>query len=211
MVQYPPSMDTADYQCVFRLTARLEDHTANTHMFVQRKVIYMPFLETSLSKAPPFVQQQRDRQLSVKLTTLDYVPGDTIQLAIEAPPSDYTITAKLVRITTFLADGSRDELVVHQERQPCSATSENTIINLQLPLVVDLVPSFSYSKHVAVSYQLQVIIVEHRKKTLTKLLGSAAKFHLPIKLGTLGPGVRAPDSLAFYSTFTNQGEYTPKL
>ncbi|KAL1929203.1 hypothetical protein VTP01DRAFT_2262 [Rhizomucor pusillus] len=211
MMQYPPSIETPDYQCTFRLTARLEDHDANTYMFVQRKIIYVPFLETTLAKAPPFLQQQQDRQLSLKIAKLDYVPGDTIQLTLDAPPSDHIVIAKVVRIITFLADNSRDETIACQERQGSSHTDTTIMINFDLPSAPDLVPSFSYGIHVSISYQLQVT-VEHQKKRISTLLSSsAAKFRVPIRIGTLGLGVRAPDSLVYYSTIANIQEYTPKF
>lgn len=70
---------------------------------------------------------------------------------------------------------------------------------------------FQLRHPVSISYQLQVT-VEHQKKRISTLLSSsAAKFRVPIRIGTLGLGVRAPDSLVYYSTIANIQEYTPKF
>lgn len=86
MIQFPPSMEHALYQCKFDLSAKLIRTTFTLPTVVtQRSISYMPFIETTLLKQP-IIEIGSDSGLdaSVRLHSLAYVPGDSIPITITA-------------------------------------------------------------------------------------------------------------------------------
>ncbi|KAG2206691.1 hypothetical protein INT47_003633 [Mucor saturninus] len=86
MIQFPPSMSHALYQCKFDLSAKLIRTTFTLPTVVShRSINYMPFIETTLLKQP-IIELGSDSGLdaSVRLHSLAYVPGDSIPITIVA-------------------------------------------------------------------------------------------------------------------------------
>lgn len=69
-----------------------------------------------------------------------------------------------------------------------------------LPLPVDLTPSINYSKIVKVSYTLRIKIKSHHHSAflLSSIWNSVVDMELPLKIGTLGYGIRASQDLQVY-------------
>ncbi|CEI99864.1 hypothetical protein RMCBS344292_13943 [Rhizopus microsporus] len=85
VTQFPPSLEHKLYQSKFILTAKLirSAFTLPT-MMTQKEINYMPFIETSLLKKPVITTKNNNTKpfVTVKLHSLEYVPGDTIPITI---------------------------------------------------------------------------------------------------------------------------------
>ncbi|KAI8374701.1 uncharacterized protein BYT42DRAFT_646631 [Radiomyces spectabilis] len=206
MVQFPPSMDCCRYKCSFRLTATLDMMNAGQKSLVTHKPVhYMPFVETCLLKTPLIkdLGDAQDDHIKVKMNSLDYLPGDTIQvtaLSLSGARRGDTLTLTLYRVTTFM---NQEDAIPNQIHQICSkktALNGNTSVDCGLELPNDLIPSFSYGRVIAISYKLHLAL-GRAKSGLSKLLVSVPSLELPVTIGTLGYGVRAAQDLQVYTMF----------
>ncbi|KAI7851882.1 hypothetical protein BDC45DRAFT_466608 [Circinella umbellata] len=214
VIQYPPSVEKHEYyQCSFKLIAIVEKN-GNVLRSAEKKIMYRPFIETCAYKRPinSFSGQ-------MKLHALEYVPGDMITATIKRQLDSQTsstssstsikrvITAKLYQIsilhsvqdlpklTKIIASNRWDE-----ERQQEDKERDGHLDLLYIPS--DVIPSFSYSSIMTVSYRLKVWIRQKKLGGFWKTTGKVAEF--PLTIGTLGYGIRAPTQLQIYSTIPSQ-------
>ncbi|KAF7729351.1 hypothetical protein EC973_004607 [Apophysomyces ossiformis] len=199
LVNFPPSADHTYYRCRFELVANLDCKPAPA--ITLRNITYMPFLETSLLKSPLIKTTSRGSvTASMQLSTLDYVPGDPIDVNVHLLVSKKSpatrISVKLCQTTKCLIM----EDVPEETKIVCSAIEaiESTkTISLQIP--VDVTPSFCYSRFASVTYKLRVEV--ERKG----LFSSNLKFEdIPVNIGTLGYGIRCSEDLQVYSAYVQQ-------
>lgn len=229
MIQFPPSMHHALYQCNFGLSAKLIRTTFTLPTVVtHRSISYMPFIETTLLKQP-IIELGSDNGLdaSVRLHSLAYVPGDSIPIAITVSRSHHSknsskkkedqpaevnsillelcetvalVQSKAITITTVVAShlykpnakGYKYSLVKTQN-------GSGAEYQVNLPLPVDLTPSFNYSKIVNVSYTLRIKIKSnHAGFLIGSFWNSIVDMELPLTIGTLGYGIRASEDLQVY-------------
>ncbi|KAI9317095.1 hypothetical protein BX666DRAFT_1877719 [Dichotomocladium elegans] len=207
-VQYPPSIDDHPYyNCIFRLSAVVELR-GKAILSTEKRIQYRPFIETSLLKRSISLTPQ------FSINSLDYLPGETISLIptnTSAAPSDdddshsvsspstqqpSSITARLVQRSYLHAVEDAPELVTVIATETWKGGKDPVCIEIPSTLV----PSLSYSAILAVNYSLQ-IIVKHKKKLWAT---SRVMHEYPIRIGTLGYGVRVPDELKIYSTMTDE-------
>ncbi|KAI9265154.1 hypothetical protein BDA99DRAFT_507893 [Phascolomyces articulosus] len=226
VVQYPPSIDEHEYyQCTFKLIAIVEK-AGRTLQSIEKKISYRPFIETCVLKRPidAFSGQ-------IKLHGLEYVPGDMITATIKrsdvrhrststsssSSASSSTssikriITAKLYQISMLHAVDDVPKLAKvivskswDEDRDADQdAFDESYKLDL-LHIPSDIIPSYSYSSIMTVSYQLKVWFKQKKLGGLWTTTGQAIEF--PLTIGTLGYGVRAPTQLQIYSTMVQQQE-----
>ncbi|KAF7729352.1 hypothetical protein EC973_004608 [Apophysomyces ossiformis] len=192
LVQFPPSMQTEQYRCAFRLTAHL-DLPGNQSIQEQKPVLYMPFIETCLLKTPlEFRDTKHDTTAIFKVNALDYVPGDRISGSLEFDSEATGVSVKLFQISTLLQENKQCSKVVTSNAHKLKQSRMQ--VSLELPQ--DLTPSFSYGRVISISYKLCVNI-EHKGAFRLKQWA----FELPITIGTLGYGIRASDDLQLYTSF----------
>lgn len=227
MIQFPPSMEHALYQCRFDLSAKLIRTTFTLPTVITKRTIsYMPFIETSLLKQP-VVEEGHHNGLyaSAQLHSLQYVPGDTIPITIttsrrhinnrkkkEDQPAEVNsillelcetvelVQCRAVSVTRVVAShaykpstkGNKYALV----KTPSGGRGAEYNVNLSLP--VDLTPSINYSKVVRVSYALRIKIKSSQCSLLGPIFNSTIDMELPLKIGTLGYGIRASQDLQVY-------------
>ena len=214
VIQYPPSIEEHEYyQCSFKLIAFVE-REGNILRSTEKKISYRPFIETCAQKRPiDFFSGQ------IKLHALEYVPGDMITATIKrqfdsgAPPISGStsikrvITAKLYQISMLHSVQDLPKLTKiiaskswNEDQQQQGKDGGNRLDLLHIPS--DVIPSFSYSSIMTVSYQLKVWIKQKKLGRFWKTTGQVAEF--PLTIGTLGYGVRAPTQLLIYSTMPLQ-------
>ncbi|KAI8147071.1 hypothetical protein BJV82DRAFT_665168 [Fennellomyces sp. T-0311] len=201
MVQFPPSMDIANfYSCRFQLASYLQG--PNEQMLAQDScpVTFMPQIETRLSKeyVRPVLLEAQDKQqrkFKVQLDALGYIPGDVIQPLIYQPPS-YRISMKLFQVFTIRTKRGMSK----QYRRPVAEVVGTQLLDIP----EDLIPSFGYGRVVSVSYELRVSFLKPAGDSLFSLKSSYAAVampDIPIRIGTLGYGIRPSDELQVYTAF----------
>ncbi|KAI9498473.1 hypothetical protein BDB00DRAFT_867621 [Zychaea mexicana] len=229
MVQFPPSIEIANfYACRFRLSTFLEGPTicsSNSDNYAadsssrhrpliakaQCPVVYVPQIETRASKEASNQQQQtrrpftleavdkQQRNFKLQLDALDYIAGDTIQPLIYQPPA-YRISMKLLQVFT-----------IHAGKQKTFTRPIAESTNTQLLEIPDeSIPSFTYGRLVSVSYKLRVSFHSREIGLSSRLLlplkssssSAVVSFpDIPIRIGTLGYGIRSSDELQIYTAF----------
>ncbi|KAG2235984.1 hypothetical protein INT48_004314 [Thamnidium elegans] len=236
MIQFPPSMEHALYQCKFDLSAKLIRTTFTLPTVVtQRSISYMPFIETSLLKQP-IIEEGHDSGLyaSARLHSLAYVPGDSIPITIVAsrrqtsssgtsnntqkrkrkedqPAEVNSILLELCETVGLVQSRavSITRVVASHLYKPNAKGYKYALVKTQngsgaeyqvaLPLPVDLTPSINYSKIVKVSYTLRIKIKSNHSTFLVgSIWNSIVDMELPLKIGTLGYGIRASQDLQVY-------------
>ncbi|KAI8344636.1 hypothetical protein BC941DRAFT_409172 [Chlamydoabsidia padenii] len=177
-VQFPPSMDHPLYNCYFKLSVFLDgkDITAS------KEITFRPFLETILFKAP--LVHTLGPAAQIALYALDYVPGATISIHFTSTSSNMHSVLMALDQTVICSKEKKKTRIVSMHHHPIPG-------DLCLTLPIDLPPSFSFSPLVAVTYHLIV------------KLGRSHVVTLPIKIGTLGYGLRASSDLDIYSIFAS--------
>ncbi|CAO3612243.1 unnamed protein product [Cunninghamella echinulata] len=181
-------------------------------------------------------KDHHQQQQPIKLSThaLDYVPGDSIKLDVTIP--DYyfqsnnnndspTTTCAFSSMSIALTQIVKSLNQVHQTTvstlkiplilpQPSSSSSSSSSFNslkqqIELPLSSDLVPSITYSDAVSVNYSLHIQFHGNKSK-LSSFFSSSSSDHyqltLPIRIGTLGYGIRPSEELQVYSIFKTSFE-----
>lgn len=190
-VQFPPSMHHDYYRCTYKLSAFLDPSLGYGEVPVmsQRCINYIPLTETRLLKTPLYLKDQKSKRkqvpspnmplVTVKLHSVEYLSGDTIQAAIcpkftETNSScsiyDYNVTMNLYQISTFSADSVPilsqlvDTKSHHVEVQQDINSSKSSEFRVGLKLKEDLPPSFEYSKIMTLTYKLKVKVYIKRRK-----------------------------------------------
>ncbi|KAI9303111.1 hypothetical protein BJ944DRAFT_289645 [Cunninghamella echinulata] len=181
-------------------------------------------------------KDHHQQQQSIKLSThaLDYVPGDSIKLDVTIPDYFYqsnnnndssTTTCVFSSMSLTLTQIVKSLNQVHQSTvstlkiplvssQSSSTSSSAFSFNplkqqIELPLSSDLTPSITYSDAISVNYSLHVQFHENKLK-LSSFFSSSSSDHyhltLPIRIGTLGYGIRPSEELQVYSIFRTSFE-----
>jgi hypothetical protein len=225
MIQFPPSMEHALYQCKFDLSAKLIRTTFTLPtVLTQRSISYMPFIETSLLKQP-VVEEGHNTGLyaTAQLHSLAYVPGDSIPITIvtsrrsndnkrkDQPAEVHSILLELCETVGLVQSRavSVTRVVASHLYKPNTKGCRYSLVKIRngggaeyrvaLPLPVDLTPSINYSKIVKVFYTLRIRIKSHQPTFLIgSIMNSVVNMELPIKIGTLGYGIRASQDLQVY-------------
>ncbi|GAN07424.1 hypothetical protein MAM1_0160d06921 [Mucor ambiguus] len=227
MVQFPPSMDHALYQCKFDLSAKLIRTTFTLPtVLTQRTISYMPFIETSLLKQPNIEEGYHNGlYASAQLHSLAYVPGDSIPITVvtsrrhankkrkaeEDQPAEVNsillelcekvelVQSRAVSITRVVASAlHKATFKGHKYSMIKTRNGSGAEYQVDLPLPVDLTPSINYSKVVRVSYTLRIKIKSSQCSLMGPLFNSVVDMELPLKIGTLGYGIRASQDLQVY-------------
>lgn len=226
MIQFPPSMDHALYQCKFDLSAKLIRTTFTLPtVLTQRTISYMPFIETSLLKQPNIEEGcHNGLYASVQLHSLAYVPGDSIPITIitsrrqtnkkkkmEDQPAEVNsillelcekvelVQSRAVSITRVVASTLyKADTKGHNYSMIKTISGRGAEYQVALPLPVDLTPSINYSKVVCVSYTLRIKIKSSQCSLMGSFFNSVVDMELPLKVGTLGYGIRASQDLQVY-------------
>jgi hypothetical protein len=193
LVQYPPSIDHAFYRCCYKLSAYLDPSLGygEVPVMTQVKIDYIPLMETKLLKSPLYLEDLKKGKnqtppVSVKLHSIQYLSGDTIQANIcitsdRISPNnssslanhEYNVTLNLYQISKFNLD--KEPILT---RLVCTQShiikTDNTINNsnssieqsqhpVSLKIDEELPPSFDYSRIMSLSYKLKVKV--YIKKT----------------------------------------------
>ncbi|KAL9549452.1 hypothetical protein MBANPS3_005201 [Mucor bainieri] len=230
MVQFPPSAnvmsegDGLSYHSNFVLSAYLDQDQGKTNIIKTHKsIIYMPFIETSISKKPVHITtiDKTDNNspestpfVHVNMSSLDYVLGDTIKIGLDINniprKAIESITTKLYQIQTWNRSSKKDK-PLKNEKKIKHLICQNTIkhhstdattqfnVNTSLDVPVDGLPTFTYGPVFSLAYTLQISL--KRKGKLWSHDFDLAD--IPIKVGTLGYGIRSSEEIEFYSTFKN--------
>lgn len=226
MIQFPPSMDHALYQCKFDLSAKLIRTTFTLPtVLTQRTISYMPFIETSLLKQPNIEEGcHNGLYASAQLHSLAYVPGDSIPITVvtsrrhinkkkkmEDQPAEVNsvllelcekvelVQSRAVSITRIVASTLyKADTKGHKYSMINTLSGRGAEYQVALPLPVDLTPSINYSKVVRVSYTLRIKIKSSQCSLMGSFFNSVVDMELPLKIGTLGYGIRASQDLQVY-------------
>ncbi|KAK4516125.1 uncharacterized protein ATC70_011089 [Mucor velutinosus] len=230
MVQFPPSAnvisegDGLSYHSNFVLSAYLDQDQGKTNIIKAHKsIIYMPFIETSISKKPVHIttidntdsnSPESTPFVHASMSSLDYVLGDTINISLNVnnipKKSIESISTKLYQIQTWNRAFKKDK-PLKSEKKLKQLIAQNTIkqhslettahfdVNTSLDVPVDGLPTFTYGLVFSIAYILQISI--KRKGKLWSYDFDLAD--IPIKVGTLGYGIRSSEEIEFYSTFKN--------
>ncbi|KAI8337326.1 hypothetical protein BD560DRAFT_413335 [Blakeslea trispora] len=221
MTQFPPSMEHALYQCRFDLSAKLIRTTFTLPtILTQRTISYMPFIETSLRKQPIIEEGcHNGLNVSVRLHSLDYVPGDSIPITIvtsyshkkqDQPAEVNSILLELCETVRLVQNEavSVTRTVASHLHKPNTKGYRYGLVNtsrgrgaehkISLDLPVDLTPSINYSKIVRVSFMLRIKVKSSQGTFLSPIFNSSVDMELPLKIGTLGYGIRASQDLKVY-------------
>ncbi|SAM01197.1 hypothetical protein [Absidia glauca] len=230
MVQYPPSTCQDSYKCTFNLIAVAESQHQSkytTLIIKELEMLYMPFVETRLMKKRLVsTQQQSDLQVTTKLHSLDYVPGDTIlgsltvtTLPTSSPSSKKSldVSLKLYRtvtnlyfddvpaITQVVASTSTKLSPVECGKGTPTVYSSSA---LELDIPDDLVPTFTYSKLASVTYRLALSV---KRKGPLAMWAQEVAIDWPLTIGTLGAGVRSSSDLMIYSALDSTVDSSQQL
>lgn len=237
MIQFPPSMEHALYQCRFDLSAKLIRTTFTLPTVVTKRTIsYMPFIETSLLKQPVVEEgHHTGLYVSARLHSLQYVPGDSIPITITAsrrhskkkkeedqPAEVNSILLQLCETVELVQCRavSVTRIVASHAYKPSTKGNKYALVKtrhgggaeyqVDLRLPVDLTPSINYSKVVRVSYTLRIKIKSSQGSVLGPIFNSTVDMELPLKIGTLGYGIRASQDLQVYYVI-NAEESSPRF
>lgn len=254
LVQFPPTShfysygDGLEYKCKYTLSVYLDSRVQEETVIskAHKDITYMPFIETSLSKNPICITtNEGDSNLEntssklrkpipsvgIKLTSLDYVTGDTIpiSLSVKGIPKNSieSISFKLYQNQTWnktkannagnkTSKGERklSHLVAQNKIRSHSIDTSSSIenqqevfyINSEIDLPLDIIPSFSYSPVFSVGYQLKICIKRKGKIWCSNFDLSNVSIHI----GTLGYGIRSSEEIKVYSTFRNIFDQDPE-
>ncbi|KAI8642398.1 hypothetical protein BD408DRAFT_432343 [Parasitella parasitica] len=228
MVQFPPSANVISqkeglsYHSNFVLSAYLDQDQGRVNIIKSHKsIIYMPFIETSISKKPISIttidrtensSSETAPLVHVNLSSLDYVLGDTLHvtLSINNIPKKTieSISTRLYQIQTWNKTSKKEKSTRNERKlkhiisqsvvknQSNEITSQFTV-DTSLDIPVDSLPTFTYSPVFSLSYVLKVNI--KRRGKLWSYDSDLAE--VPIKIGTLGYGIRSSEETELYSTF----------
>ncbi|KAL9539796.1 hypothetical protein MBANPS3_010062 [Mucor bainieri] len=205
-VQFPPSMHHDYYRCTYKLSAFLDPSLGYGEVPVmsQRCINYIPLTETRLLKTPLYLKDQKSSKrkqvpsssnnnmpsVTVKLHSVEYLSGDTIQATIcpkfaegsstSGNMYNYHVTMNLYQISTFTADSvpilsqlvetKTHQAEVQQQHQDNNNSNE---FRVGLKLKDDLPPSFEHSKIMTLAYTLKVKVYIKKRKTSFSLAAAA--------------------------------------
>lgn len=214
MIQFPPSTNiTSDskamaYHTNFTLSAFLDSESGDSIIKTHKKILYMPFIETTICKQPILISSKKSANgASVSLSAMDYLPGNSIsvQLTLDSSlqSSVDSISISLYQLQTWRKIPEKTRLLFNAEKkykhlisdQTTKIEAEASTHQLKLDIPVETIPSFSYSPVFTIGYQLQI-------KLKKKIWSQSIEFpNIPITIGTLGYGIRSSEEIKVYSTF----------
>ncbi|RCI07141.1 hypothetical protein CU098_003483, partial [Rhizopus stolonifer] len=220
------------YQCRQVLSAYLDDSEASVIAKCHKSINYIPFVETGISKKPinisnlektPLPDNDNTKQpsVNVNLHSLDYISGDKIPLSLTfhhiPKKSIDSVSFRLYQVQTWNKI-TRSEKSMKGEFRSKHLVSQNTINSLSesviiesgsnsvksslstsLQIPVDTLPTFTYSPVFSLYYSLEITITKKGKLWSHKLDLN----HVPIKIGTLGYGIRSSEEIKIYSVFAS--------
>jgi hypothetical protein len=215
MVNFPPSSNIVSesegisYHSNFNLTAYLDQADGTNLLKTQKPILYMPLIETNILKNPmTFNISDNDNNLSpitVKLTSLDYVPGDKISVFLSGKDNSKrmieSLTLKLFHTQNWSSRISLSKGSVKAKTMVASSTTKMGTFNegtehlLEIPF--DAIPSFNYSPQFTGGYQLSITI---KHKGMIWSHGTELT-SIPIHIGTLGYGIHSPEKIKDYTAF----------
>lgn len=242
MVQFPPSANVVSeseglsYHSNFTLSAYLDQHQGECIIKAHKTIIYMPFIETSISKKPITIttldkpssmmtqnyssssssdleHEQASPSINLSMSSLDYVLGDTIPLTLSFKSiprkSIDDISIRLFQVQTWNKASSKGKTSKSNRKlKECIAqttiklpTADLVDISDQIKTCLDIprdaLPTFTYSSVFSVTY---VLLISVKRKG--KLWSNTVDLNeVPIKIGTLGYGIRSSEEIQLYSTF----------
>ncbi|KAL7319504.1 hypothetical protein PS15m_002635 [Mucor circinelloides] len=230
MVQFPPSAtvisegDGLSYHSNFVLSAYLDQDQGKTNIIKTHKsIVYMPFIETSISKKPVHIttidntdnnSPESTPFVHVNMSSLDYVLGDTINISLDINNIPRkcieSVSTKLYQIQTWHRTSKKDKPLKNEKKLKHlisqNITKHHSIeaitqyrVSTSLDVPVDGLPTFTYGPVFSLAYILQISI--KRKGKLWSYDFDLPD--IPIKIGTLGYGIRSSEEIQFYSTFKN--------
>lgn len=243
MVQFPPSYNIAsvkdglaynsEYRLSVYLDSKLEEEVIPL-LTSSKKILYMPMIETSMSKVPIHITSLEPSSIllshvstseekpeiasplaTVRLISLDYVPGDEIPLSIKikniSKKSIESIHVQLYQIqtwkkTTFTRTigeqhllNKIDQKILHLvPTNSCNTKEfEDIVFNTSLQVPSDCLPTFTYGPVFSITYQLKFSI-KRRSKLWSQNWNLT---DVTIRLGTLGYGIRSFEKMKAYSAY----------
>ncbi|KAI8880265.1 hypothetical protein K501DRAFT_255348 [Backusella circina FSU 941] len=214
MIQFPPSFKDQSYSCQFQLIA-VVDLYKQDNIKCALPILYSPFVETRALKIPLMkMMKVKNLTAKVRLVNQDFVPGDVIDLKLhvdnESKKKNLQSVTATMQLKQIIHNNKFDDVpdriniitsISHKLLLINSPHQENQYYcdgDLKLKLPEDLVPSFEYSKLASVSYVLCVFVEKSGP------LGGIWNYRvdieeIPVKIGTMGHGIRASDELKLYS------------
>ncbi|KAI8887396.1 hypothetical protein K501DRAFT_242550 [Backusella circina FSU 941] len=222
MVNFPPSSNIVSeaegisYHTNFNLTAYLDQADGTNLLQSKKPILYMPLIETSALKNPMTFNiadnNNDENPITVKLTSLDYVPGDKISVLLSVNNNSSSskkniesITLKLYHIQTWSSQVSLSKGKINTKKLVASSSTSKINMShfndhgieslLEIPL--DAIPSFNYSPQFTSAYQILIsikqrgVIWSHGTELAT----------IPIHIGTLGYGIHSPEKIKDYTAF----------
>lgn len=185
-VQFPPSMHHEYYRCTYKLSAYLDPSLGYGEVPVmsQAYINYIPLTETRLLKSPLYLKDLKKTKkqiassmpsVAVKLSSVEYLSGDTIQATVcpiftdnsSSTVYNYHVTMNLYQISKFTADSVPilTQLVDTQSHNVEIKDDKKKEFRVSLKLQEDLPPSFEYSKIMTLTYKLKVKVYIKKRKT----------------------------------------------
>lgn len=218
------------YQCRYKLSAFLEPkQPAGSKLSKQRAlaiaeepIIYMPFIEARAQKSEPLVLEGSGQSLkvSIRLADLEYLPGDIVpatiyleqdkdrkqkdRAAVDMGP--IKVCMKLHQIVSILPGKPQQSqqsriLGASEMNLPASASG---VISLSLRIPEYIPPSFDFGRLSSIYYKLSFHIKRSAKSSFKRLLSVSPCISIdeaPIRIGSFGYGLQAPEGLRAYSEY----------
>ncbi|KAI9018551.1 hypothetical protein CLU79DRAFT_837138 [Phycomyces nitens] len=213
MVQFPPSMEEISYRCVYRLTAYLDLAKSRSGVITlaQKKINFVPFIETAIWKTPLTKEISRNGITMVtKLTSLNYVPGDKIPISLRFNTTKNKPVSLSMKLHQILHSITSDDPDIEKT---CIASSSQVLspgtmyYETFLEIPNDISPTVDYGRMIHISYILKITM--GHKYCAGLLQTSEVSIELPIHIGTLGCGIRPPDDLKMYTMFASKKKVRP--
>jgi hypothetical protein len=214
MIQFPPSFQDKGYSCQFQLIAVVDLYKENSIKYAL-PILYSPFVETRALKIPLMkMMKVKNLTAKVRLVNQDFVPGDVIGLNLHVENESkkknlqsITATMQLKQIihnnkfddvpdrTNIITSISHKILLINSPNQENQHYCDG---DLELKLPEDVVPFFEYGKLVSVSYVLCVFV--EKSGPMCGIWKNRVDIEdIPVKIGTMGHGIRTSDELKLYS------------
>lgn len=209
LVQFPPSMDHEYYRCMYKLSAHLDVPVGLCYQPVTTltTIKYIPLTETKFLKAPIFLEDLKKKKkssvtstlsTSVKLHSIEYVSGGTIQATVYVKGllndneiqsrNELSIVLTLYQVSKFNSDAEPIlenivETQTHVIRDLKDYNNGEKQYQLTVPIDELLPPTFKYGMVMCLSYKLKIKIYLKKARppldsqTSTKSTSLVAKYH----------------------------------
>lgn len=236
MVQFPPSANIVSkdeglsYHMNFTLTAYLDQSSGENILKTSKPIIYMPFIETNISKKPMIITTSSNTStsdvntaqpsISVNIHSLDYIPGENIPLSLTfqniLKKSVESITIKLMEVRTWnkispsykgkgCKNGKKLKQQVIQKSIPFATTpnteSSSEFINCPFNLSIDIPSETLPSFTYGAVFSLSYVLKISVKRKGKLMSHNYELTDIPITIGTLGYGIKTSQEIKVYSIF----------